>query len=196
MLVQVLGDHHALLNVGGILRLRRQVVVDAHDNRARFLGENAAHAIVGVRAAHNKTAAVNELDHGKLLGFDGVIVASHEFAHGTFERALDGLGHNRTALVPEAALAHVVLAHLGESHVGDEGVACKLGRLLEDGFHLIVHEQLRIDFVFHVQSFLDDLGKWRGVWRRLSTRPADSLVVRDLWGRSALCGPAAKVLKS
>ena len=49
MLVQVLGDHHALLNVGGILRLRRQVVVDAHDNRARFLGENAAHAIVGCR---------------------------------------------------------------------------------------------------------------------------------------------------
>ena len=54
------------------------MVVDAHHGGAGMGGQQAAHAVMSVHAAHHEAAAMHIHDHGQLLGLDGIVVANLE----------------------------------------------------------------------------------------------------------------------
>ena len=154
LLVQVGGHGGHLLHRAGELGLGRQTVVDGHHRHAGMACQDAAHAVVRVEVAQHEPAAVHVHDgrHGGLpcrtasSGCSrGIVVAHRNGAVGAVHLGIELLGHDRSALAPERAAGHVVLAHFLEAHAGIVRVARQLVLFGEHGLHL------RVDLREHVE---------------------------------------------
>ena len=131
----VVGAHLRALQHGlGELGLGGEGVVHAHHDAAGGVGQYAHNAVVGLYAAHGEAAAVEVENAGVGPARGGVKNTGEHFAALAGHAHVHGLVHLGAALVPEAALLHVVGPDLGVAQAhGVEGV---LGVLVLVAQHL------------------------------------------------------------
>ena len=137
--MQVFRHRRACIQGGGILRLGGQRVIHAHHHGLRVVRQEAGDAVVRVGIAQYPTSAMDVHD-GRRQIVDALRVIQahgHVRAIGNGKHHVFGTLHQRTALVPERALLHVVGSQLVEPGVGVESITGQFGGFLDDGAHLV-----------------------------------------------------------
>ena len=113
--------------------LRRQSIVDGHDDAAGSVGETPTHTVVGVEVAQHEAPAVEVDEAGKRASAFRHVHAHGDLAGGAGNRAVDHLGNGLGLGFAEGAAPLHAGTHRFEGQGREIG---HLGHRIEHGLHL------------------------------------------------------------